>query len=298
MKLLRKISASALALMIVASSASALAVFENNEETLSVEEYAYMDLETALIAIKNDILEARHSMIYCQSWTVDGACSIVCPDGSIEAVPVFYDLFPQDWDIPTAESREMYLSTDTDKVPSVSRALKYYFQGTRRINAATSALATPFCRFTAIDNSDVLGRATRILGAATYNIGFSVDGGADLGYFDNLKAGCGMLCTRCSTNGRNAVRASTYSTSGNADCVLLVHHTRKQQAGEKFEMISGTTGLPGFAGGAFLLQKEKRTDLSATLEILGRDQPDHKLHLTRDAEKLIWQLDHVETELW
>ena len=80
--------------------------------------------------------------------------------------------------------------------------------------------------------------------------------------------------------------------------LLLVHHTRKQQAGDKFEMISGTTGLLGCADGAFLLQKEKRTDLSATLEIVGRDQPDQKLHLTRDAEKLIWQLDHAETELW
>ena len=81
-------------------------------------------------------------------------------------------------------------------------------------------------------------------------------------------------------------------------CVLLVHHTRKQQARDRFEMISGTTGLLGCADGAFLLQKEKRTDLSATLEIVGRDQPDQKLHLTRDAEKLIWQLDHAETELW
>ena len=81
-------------------------------------------------------------------------------------------------------------------------------------------------------------------------------------------------------------------------CLILVHHTRKQQAGDKFEMISGTTGLLGCADGAFLLQKEKRTDLSATLEIVGRDQPDQKLHLTRDAEKLIWQLDHAETELW
>ena len=84
----------------------------------------------------------------------------------------------------------------------------------------------------------------------------------------------------------------------NGVCLLLVHHTRKQQAGDKFEMISGTTGLLGCADGAFLLQKEKRTDLSATLEIVGRDQPDQKLHLTRDAEKLIWQLDHAETELW
>lgn len=81
-------------------------------------------------------------------------------------------------------------------------------------------------------------------------------------------------------------------------CLLLVHHTRKQPSGDKFEMISGTTGLLGCADGAFLLQKEKRTDLSATLDIVGRDQPDQRLHLTRDAEKLIWQLDHAETELW
>ena len=84
----------------------------------------------------------------------------------------------------------------------------------------------------------------------------------------------------------------------NGLCVLLVHHTRKQQAGDKFEMISGTTGLLGCADGAFLLQKEKRTDLSATLDIVGRDQPDQRLHLIRDAEKLTWQLDHAETELW
>ena len=30
-------------------------------------------------------------------------------------------------------------------------------------------------------------------------------------------------------------------------CVLLVHHTRKQPAGDSFEMISGTTGLLGCA---------------------------------------------------
>ena len=81
-------------------------------------------------------------------------------------------------------------------------------------------------------------------------------------------------------------------------CFLIVHHTRKQQAGDKFEMISGTTGLLGCADGAFLLQKERRTDLNATLEIVGRDQPDQRLYLTRDTEKLLWQLDHAETELW
>ena len=28
-------------------------------------------------------------------------------------------------------------------------------------------------------------------------------------------------------------------------CLLLVHHTRKQQANDKFDMISGTNGLLG-----------------------------------------------------
>ena len=81
-------------------------------------------------------------------------------------------------------------------------------------------------------------------------------------------------------------------------CVLIVHHTRKQPAGDSFEMISGTTGLLGCADGAFLMQKEKRTDSKATLEVVGRDQPDQRLYLSKEQENLIWSLDHAENELW
>lgn len=81
-------------------------------------------------------------------------------------------------------------------------------------------------------------------------------------------------------------------------CLLLVHHTRKQQADDKFDMISGTNGLLGAADGAFLLQKEKRTSDTATLDISGRDQQDQRLHLRRDADRLIWQFEKAETELW
>lgn len=84
----------------------------------------------------------------------------------------------------------------------------------------------------------------------------------------------------------------------NQICLLLVHHTRKQQAEDKFDMISGTNGLLGAADGAFLLQKEKRTSNSATLDISGRDQQDQRLYLTKDTDRLIWQLEKVETELW
>lgn len=81
-------------------------------------------------------------------------------------------------------------------------------------------------------------------------------------------------------------------------CLLLVHHTRKQNADDKFDMISGTSGLLGAADGAFLLQKEKRTGNAATLEVSGRDQQDQKLYLIRNTETLLWDLQKAETELW
>ena len=65
-------------------------------------------------------------------------------------------------------------------------------------------------------------------------------------------------------------------------CLLLVHHTRKQQAEDKFDMISGTNGLLGAADGAFLLQKEKRTDGTAT----------------QNMTRLTWELDRTEAEPW
>ena len=81
-------------------------------------------------------------------------------------------------------------------------------------------------------------------------------------------------------------------------CLLLVHHTRKQQSDDKFDMISGTTGLLGAADGAFLLTKEIRTSDAACLDVSGRDQPDQRLYLSKDQESLVWKLDHAENELW
>ena len=81
-------------------------------------------------------------------------------------------------------------------------------------------------------------------------------------------------------------------------CLLLVHHTRKQQADDKFDMISGTNGLAGAADGAFLLQKEKRTDGTATLDVVGRDQQDQRFYLTKDKERLTWTLERMEAEQW
>ena len=81
-------------------------------------------------------------------------------------------------------------------------------------------------------------------------------------------------------------------------CVLIVHHTRKQPAGDSFEKISGTTGLSGCADGALIMQKEKRTDNKAVLEVAGRDQQDQKLWLNFNRERCVWELTKTETELW
>ena len=80
--------------------------------------------------------------------------------------------------------------------------------------------------------------------------------------------------------------------------MVIVHHTRKLAADDKFDMIAGTNGLLGAADGGFVLSKEKRTSNAAVLDVTGRDQEDQRLHLTKNPETLVWELESVETELW
>ena len=80
--------------------------------------------------------------------------------------------------------------------------------------------------------------------------------------------------------------------------MVIVHHTRKLEADDKFDMIAGTNGLLGAADGGFVLSKEKRTSNAAVLDVTGRDQEDQRLHLTKNPETLVWELESVETELW
>ena len=81
-------------------------------------------------------------------------------------------------------------------------------------------------------------------------------------------------------------------------CLLIVHHTRKMESEDSFDMISGTNGLLGAADGAFILQKKKRTDTNAVLSVVGRDQQDQELLLQFDHEKCVWKLIKAETEVW
>lgn len=81
-------------------------------------------------------------------------------------------------------------------------------------------------------------------------------------------------------------------------CLLVVHHTRKMESDDSFDMISGTNGLLGAADGAFIMQKKKRTDNVATIDVVGRDQQDQRLTIEFDRNRCIWMLSKAETELW
>lgn len=83
-----------------------------------------------------------------------------------------------------------------------------------------------------------------------------------------------------------------------AICLLVVHHTRKMESSDSFDMISGTNGLLGASDGAFIMQKEKRTENKAILEVAGRDQQDQRLELNFNRELCVWELIKAETELW
>ena len=73
----------------------------------------------------------------------------------------------------------------------------------------------------------------------------------------------------------------------NGLCILIVHHTRKLESSDSFEMISGTNGLLGAADGAFVMVM-KRTDNSATISVVGRDQQDQERHiLGRQQDKRV-----------
>jgi len=92
-------------------------------------------------------------------------------------------------------------------------------------------------------------------------------------------------------------RLKAFSDQNNL-CLLAVHHTRKMESEDTFEMISGTNGLLGAADGAFIMQKKKRTEKKATLCIVGRDQQDQELSLEFDHEQCIWRFIKAETEAW
>ena len=81
-------------------------------------------------------------------------------------------------------------------------------------------------------------------------------------------------------------------------CLVVVHHTRKQQSEDSFEMISGSNGLFGAADGAMVLRKNQRCDNKASLEIVGRDLADQLLTISFSHERCLWTLEKAACNRW
>lgn len=72
--------------------------------------------------------------------------------------------------------------------------------------------------------------------------------------------------------------------------IVLVHHLRKTGDSDPLNMISGTTGIAGGADSNFILQKEKRTENTASLICTGRDTPQRELFLGFNKDTFLWEL--------
>ena len=89
--------------------ASATDIIETGDtltiELLKTEEdlqyYAYLDMNDADDELKPVIQAARNIIIHRHDWVADGEASIVNKDGElVEEIPHFYELFPEDWEVP------------------------------------------------------------------------------------------------------------------------------------------------------------------------------------------------------
>ena len=65
------------------------------------------------------------------------------------------------------------------------------------------------------------------------------------------------------------------------------------------DKITETTVLDSSVGADAGQPSEVYTAMySPTLELVSRDHPDQKLYLEKNQQTLVWELDHVEAELW
>lgn len=71
--------------------------------------------------------------------------------------------------------------------------------------------------------------------------------------------------------------------------IVVIHHTRKADAEDSFDMVSGTTGLTGAADTTILLDRA-RNQADAILKVTGRDIDERELALQLHKESMTWQL--------
>lgn len=71
--------------------------------------------------------------------------------------------------------------------------------------------------------------------------------------------------------------------------LIIVHHTRKSEAGDFLDAVSGTQGIAGAADSVLVLKRE-RHEKRATLQVTSRDTSEGEYALTM-SESGVWTLD-------
>ena len=72
--------------------------------------------------------------------------------------------------------------------------------------------------------------------------------------------------------------------------VLVVHHVRKLDDDDPFNMLSGTTGISGAVDTSFVLKRSNRNEVNATLSCTGRDIESRELELKFNKDTCTWEL--------
>lgn len=82
-------------------------------------------------------------------------------------------------------------------------------------------------------------------------------------------------------------------------CIMLVHHTRKQDAEDPFDTVSGTNGIHGSVDGTFLYRRSRdQTPVTAMIDVTGRDVAEQRIYLKRDEATMLWNFDHADEDFW
>jgi RecA-family ATPase len=80
-------------------------------------------------------------------------------------------------------------------------------------------------------------------------------------------------------------------------CLLVVHHTRKTDAEDAFDTVSGSTDTASLAD-AMLVLKRARCSQNAELHITGRDIEESKKALRFDAQTMKWEILGDAEQVW
>lgn len=78
--------------------------------------------------------------------------------------------------------------------------------------------------------------------------------------------------------------------------ILAVHHTRKSGDSDRFNTISGTTGIMGASDGSLILYKKDRGDDKAYLDVVGRDVEEQEYVILWNKEKHIWTMEETKAQ--